>query len=126
MPLSPGRTARIGMDEVSIPLEVMVVGRAEMQGNNLLTNLLSSPGRRLAPYPRMAKSQMGIHAKGGQSEDRGTHEPDSSRHPSPGQSSYVTPSRSTNNHEVRFEDGNDHNPFSVLGKNDEDNVKREQ
>ena len=48
-------------------------------------------------------------------------EPDSSRHPSPGQRSYLTPSRSTNNHEVHFEDGNDHNPFSVLGENDEDN-----
>ena len=48
-------------------------------------------------------------------------EPDNSKHPSPGQSSYVTPSRSTNNHEVRFEDDNDHNLFSVLGENDEDN-----
>ena len=46
--------------------------------------------------------------------------PDSSRHPSPGQGSYVTPSRSTNNHEVRFDDTNDHNPFGVLGENDED------
>jgi hypothetical protein len=47
-------------------------------------------------------------------------EPDSSRHPSPGQSSYVTPSRSTNNHDVRFDDTNDHNPFGVLWENDED------
>ena len=47
-------------------------------------------------------------------------EPDNSRHPSPDQSSYATPSRSTNNHEVRFEDDNDHNPFDILGENDED------
>ena len=47
-------------------------------------------------------------------------EPDSSRHPSPGQSSYVTPSRSTNNHEVHFDDENGHNPLSVLGENNED------
>ena len=47
-------------------------------------------------------------------------EPDNSRHPSPGQSSYATPSRSTNNHEVRFEDDNDHTPFGILGENDED------
>jgi len=53
-----------------------------------------------------------------------THSPapasDNSRHPSPGQGSYVTPSRSAHNHVVRFDDANDHNPFEVLGENEED------
>ena len=56
MPLSPGHTARMGMEEVRIGMEVMVVEGAEMLERNLLMILLSSPGRRLAPYPRMAKS----------------------------------------------------------------------
>ena len=47
-------------------------------------------------------------------------DPDNSRHPSPGQTFYATPSRFTNNHEVRFEDDDDHNPFNILGENDED------
>ena len=46
--------------------------------------------------------------------------PENSRHPSPGQGSYVTPRRSTNSHLVRFDDANDHNPSDVLGENDED------
>jgi hypothetical protein len=49
-------------------------------------------------------------------------EPDSSSHPSPGQGSHISPSRSTNNHSIRFDETNDHNPFGVLGENDEDVV----
>ena len=68
---------------------------------------------------------MGIHTKGRLSKDRSTVY----KFTCTGQlqtsitlwqSSYVTPSRSTNNHEVRFDDTNDHNPFGILGENDED------
>ena len=57
MPLSPGRTAIIGMEEVRIGMEEVVTEDVETPDHhNPLMNLLSSPGRRLAPYPRMANS----------------------------------------------------------------------